>query len=174
VFHFPTFGQFSNCVKHLHLRNTKDNFYYLFSFSVQPTIYIPAFTQTSQLVLCLVTFQCVLPFPMYEYVSSSSSFSPPSSSSSSLSHSLSYDRFIFCSHSSSLESAFLVSSRPFSRCVSLLPRICVPLILPSLRCFRRQLLCQRCPFQSTFLCCFMYNVHLLYESSVLNICFISC
>jgi len=61
VFHFPTFGQFSNCVKYLHLLNTNDNFHYLYSFSFHPTIYIPAFSQTNQLVQCLDNFSVFIP-----------------------------------------------------------------------------------------------------------------
>jgi len=66
MFRIPTFGQFSNCVKHLHLLNKTDNFHYLHSFSIHPTTYLPAFSQT-KLVLCLDTFHCILLYPTYDY-----------------------------------------------------------------------------------------------------------
>lgn len=52
---------------------------------------------------------------------------------------------------------------PFSRCLSLFPHLFPPSILPSIRCFRRQLLCKTWSIQLTFL---LFTVCRMFLSSV--------
>jgi hypothetical protein len=45
----------------------------------------------------------------------------------------------------------LASFKSFKNCLRLLSRLLAPLILPSMKCFRRQFLRDKCPIQLAFL-----------------------
>jgi hypothetical protein len=59
----------------------------------------------------------------------------------------------------------LASSRSSNSCLSLLPRLLVPLIFPSIMCFRRQFLRNMCPIQLAFLRLIVWRMFLSYRKT---------